>query len=74
MGASGVATSGLGRIESILGDDASLLSHQCKTIPASDLHLPGPDFVDRILAATDRTPRVLSALQRSEEHTLNSSH
>ena len=63
MGASGVATSGLGRIESILGDDASLLSHQCKTIPASDLHLPGPDFVDRILAATDRTPRVLSALQ-----------
>jgi class I fructose-bisphosphate aldolase len=29
----------------------------------SDLHLPGPDFVDRILAATDRTPRVLSALQ-----------
>jgi class I fructose-bisphosphate aldolase len=63
VGAGGVATSGLGRVESILGDDASLLSHQCKTIPASDLHLPGPDFVDRILAATDRTPRVLSALQ-----------
>ena len=54
MGASGVGTSGLGRIESILGDDVSLLSHQCKTIPASDLHLPGPDFVDRILTPTDR--------------------
>ena len=56
MGAGGVATSGLGRVESILGDDASLLSHQCKTIPASDLHLPGPDFVDRILRYANATP------------------
>ena len=50
-------------IESLLGDDASLLQHQCKTISKDQLHLPGPDFVDRIYAATDRSPRVLGALQ-----------
>ena len=54
---------GLARIEGILGDDAALLQHQCKTIPKETLHLPGPDFVDRVVSATDRSPRVLSALQ-----------
>jgi class I fructose-bisphosphate aldolase len=54
---------GIARIEEILGDDASLLQHQCKTIPRDTLHLPGPDFVDRVMSATDRTPRVLGALQ-----------
>ena len=54
---------GLARLESILGDDAGLLQHQCKTIPKENLHLPGPDFVDRVLSHTDRTPRVLGALQ-----------
>lgn len=61
---SGVATGeGLGRIESILGEEASLLTHQCRTIPRENLHLPGPDFVDRILTLTDRPPRVLGSLQ-----------
>jgi class I fructose-bisphosphate aldolase len=54
---------GLARIENILGDDAGLLQHQCRTIPKETLHLPGPDFVDRILSQTDRLPRVLGALQ-----------
>jgi fructose-bisphosphate aldolase, class I len=54
---------GLRRITSILGDDAGLLAHQCKTIAKEDLHLPGPDFVDRIYSATDRSPRVLGSLQ-----------
>jgi class I fructose-bisphosphate aldolase len=54
---------GLARIEGILGYDAALLQHQCKTIPRETLHLPGPDFVDRVLSATDRPPRVLGALQ-----------
>ena len=54
---------GLGRIESLLGDDAALLTHQCRTIPRDNLHLPGPDFVDRIVAASDRSPRVLGGLQ-----------
>jgi len=54
---------GLRRITSLLGDDAGLLEHQCKTIAKEDLHLPGPDFVDRVYSATDRSPRVLGGLQ-----------
>jgi fructose-bisphosphate aldolase, class I len=60
---SGIADAGIGRIESILGDDAALLQHQCKTISKDDLHLPGPDFVDRILVPSDRSPRVQAAFQ-----------
>ena len=52
------------RLEQILGDDAALLQHQCKTISKDLLHLPGPDFVDRIFGPTDRSPRVLGALQQ----------
>jgi class I fructose-bisphosphate aldolase len=67
--ASGVATAeGIGRIEQLLGDDASLLTHQCKTISKENLHLPGPDFVDRICAVSDRTPRVLAGLQSLFNH------
>ena len=40
-----------------------LLSHQCKTIAKETLHLPGPDFVDRIFSVSDRTPRVMRSLQ-----------
>ena len=54
---------GVGRIEEILGGESSLLEHQCKTIPRESLHLPGPDFVDRIFTATDRPTRVLCSLQ-----------
>jgi class I fructose-bisphosphate aldolase len=55
-------------LEQILGDDAALLQHQCKTIAKDLLHLPGPDFVDRVFAATDRSPRVLGALQQLFDH------
>ncbi|HEV7555720.1 MAG TPA: class I fructose-bisphosphate aldolase [Kofleriaceae bacterium] len=52
------------RIAELLGDDASaLLDHKCETIPADQLHLPGPDFVDRIYASTDRSNRVLGNLE-----------
>jgi class I fructose-bisphosphate aldolase len=40
-----------------------LLTHRCETIPANDLHLPGPDFVDRVLVASDRSTNVLRNLQ-----------
>jgi fructose-bisphosphate aldolase, class I len=51
-------------IPSLLGDEAeSLLKHESKGIPAGDLHLPGPDYIDRVLAQTDRSPRVLRNLQ-----------
>jgi len=50
-------------IESLLGDEAeSLLEHESKTFPKKSLHLPGPDFVDRVYAQTDRTPPVLRSL------------
>jgi class I fructose-bisphosphate aldolase len=61
--ATAVANAGLQKIETILGSEASLLTHECKTIPRDHLHLPGPDFVDRIVAPSDRSPRVLGSLQ-----------
>jgi fructose-bisphosphate aldolase, class I len=53
-----------GRIQEILGAEAeSLLSYQSKTIPKDKLHLPGPDFIDRVVALTDRSPVVMRNLQ-----------
>lgn len=47
-------------IERILGDEAeTLLTYQSRTIPKESLHLPGPDFIDRVLVGTDRSPVVL---------------
>jgi class I fructose-bisphosphate aldolase len=51
-------------IESWLGDEAEdLLTHQAK-VPKDLLHLPGPDWVDRIFAQSDRSPQVLRSLQQ----------
>jgi class I fructose-bisphosphate aldolase len=50
-------------IEQLLGEEAqSLLGHQCKTIPRESLHLPGPDFIDRIFVPSDRKVGVLKSL------------
>src|SRR5262245_25717925 len=54
----------IGKIQEILGADSALLEHQCKTVPKENLHLPGPDFVDRVLTATDRPARVLVSLNQ----------
>jgi class I fructose-bisphosphate aldolase len=52
------------RIAELLGDDApTLLEHKSETIPADQLHLPGPDFVDRVYSVTDRNNRVLGNLE-----------
>ncbi len=52
----------------LLGDEAEeLLSHRAK-YPKDQLHLPGPDFVDRIAADTDRSPVVLRNLQALFSH------
>lgn len=57
------------RLEELLGADAeSLLQHVSTTIPKSDLHLPGPDFVDRIVADSDRNNQVLRNLQSLFDH------
>ena len=51
-------------IRDLLGPDAAgLLSHECRTVPRASLHLPGPDFVDRVAVWTDRKPAVLRNLQ-----------
>jgi fructose-bisphosphate aldolase, class I len=55
----------IGRIQEILGADADgLLSHQCKTISKDKLHLPGPDFIDRIFVGSDRPTRAVVSLQQ----------
>src|SRR5689334_8074879 len=56
-------------IQDLLGRDAgSLLEHRCTTIPKERLHLPGPDFLDRVFVPSDRNPRVLSNLARLFDH------
>ena len=51
------------RIQQLLGSDAdSLLNHVCRTIPKESLHLPGPDFLDRVFVPSDRNIRVLHNL------------
>ena len=57
------------KIEEILGGDAAaLLEHKCETVPKAQLHLPGPDFVERIWKDSDRPTRVLSSLQALFDH------
>jgi fructose-bisphosphate aldolase, class I len=59
----------LGKIEEILGPDArDLLDHRCETVPKELLHLPGPDFPERVWMVGDRKPRVLGNLQRLFDH------
>ncbi len=51
-------------IASLLGDESdSLLTHQCQAIPRETITTPGPDYVDRILCATDRPSAVLRNYQ-----------
>src|SRR6476659_5471937 len=52
------------KITDLLGDKAEfLLSHQSKSISKDQLHLPGPDFVDRVWKDSDRPTPVLRSLQ-----------
>ncbi len=54
-----------GKIEDLLGAEAeALLNHTCKTIDKGSLNLPGPDFVDRCFAASNRSPQVMRSLQQ----------
>jgi class I fructose-bisphosphate aldolase len=57
------------RIEELLGADAeSLLGFSNPKIPKERLHLPGPDFVDRVWKDSDRPTPVLRALQALFDH------
>jgi fructose-bisphosphate aldolase, class I len=56
------------KIQELLGSEAdALLSYKAK-FPKEQLHLPGPDFVDRIFAHTDRNINVLKNLQSIFSH------
>lgn len=60
-----MATKSLSDIEGLLGSKAStLLEHECKTVSKNDLHLPGPDFIDRIFMQSNRNPQVLRSIQQ----------
>ncbi len=59
----------INRIEELLGDQArTLLDHKSTTIPREQIYLPGPDFIDRVVAQSDRSPAVLRSLQSLISH------
>ncbi|MBX2943207.1 MAG: class I fructose-bisphosphate aldolase [Cyclobacteriaceae bacterium] len=49
-------------IDLIGKEEESLFSHQCKTIPKQNLHLPGPDFIDRMMVNSNRNTQTLRNL------------
>ena len=56
-------------LQKLLGHEAEkLLKHRCHTVSKEKLHLPGPDWVDRIFAMTDRNIRTLRSLQAIFSH------
>jgi class I fructose-bisphosphate aldolase len=56
-------------VQELLGEEAQgLLSHESSFIPKDSLQLPGPDFVDRVVAGSDASPRVLRSLQGLFDH------
>src|SRR6266481_3962898 len=64
-----MATSARSTLETRLGPKAqALLEFHSPKIPKERLHLPGPDFIDRVWAGSDRNIRVLTSLQRLYEH------
>ncbi|MGE0089405.1 MAG: class I fructose-bisphosphate aldolase [Bacteroidales bacterium] len=57
------------KIVELLGKDADyLLKHKSKTIDKSQLHLPGPDFIERVVYHSNRSPQVMGNLQQMYNH------
>jgi fructose-bisphosphate aldolase, class I len=56
-------------LDKILADEKDyILSHKCKTILKENLHLPGPDFINRIFGISDRPKKVLKNLEKIFNH------
>ncbi|GGY02492.1 fructose-bisphosphate aldolase [Litchfieldella qijiaojingensis] len=56
-------------IAKLLGEEADhLLGHTCEGIRRDSLHLPGPDFIDRVVADSDRSPAVMRNMQALFQH------
>ncbi len=54
----------ISKIRELLGSDAdSLMTHRPK-VARDALHLPGPDFVERVWTPSDRNPQVLRSIQQ----------
>src|SRR3954469_26066932 len=61
--------SALGRVEELLGEDGrALLEFNSPKVSKDLLQVPGPDFVDRVWANSDRNPQVLRSLQSLFDH------
>jgi len=59
----------MSNIEDLLGEEASsLLSHTCKGIPKTDLHIPGHDYINRVVTKKNRKPSVLRNLSALYNH------
>ncbi|MBW1986238.1 MAG: class I fructose-bisphosphate aldolase [Deltaproteobacteria bacterium] len=57
------------KIQSLLGPEAEdLLTHTCTGIPKETLHLPGPDFIERVVEPSDRPVGVLRSLASILNH------
>jgi len=57
------------KIVELLGDKADyLLNHKCQTVDKSQLHLPGPDFVDRVVYHSNRSPQIMATMQNILNH------
>jgi len=57
------------KIIELLGKDADyLLKHKSHTIDKSQLHLPGPDFIERVVYHSNRSPQVIGNLQQMFNH------
>jgi len=56
-------------IQTLLADKAEYyLNHVSGTFPKENLHLPGPDFTDRIFAGSNRSNQVLRSLNALYNH------
>jgi len=57
------------KITKLIGDEAdSLLNHKCNTMSKDQLHLPGPDYVGRVMSISDRKPTVMRNMQTLYDH------
>jgi class I fructose-bisphosphate aldolase len=57
------------KIQTLLGAEAEdLLKYQSKGFPKDTLHLPGPDFLDRVWVMSDRPIGVLRSLAAMFDH------
>ncbi|MBX2903876.1 MAG: class I fructose-bisphosphate aldolase [Chitinophagales bacterium] len=53
-------------IAKLIGEEKAkfLLEHQSKTISKEQIHIPNPDFIDKLWVQSNRSPQVLNNLQR----------